>query len=130
MTVLKGLGAIASVSGWKAQVRKIARDRGLIKLAELGPPGSTPAVPTSSPGRKAKPKGNMSAALNITSTLVGSSKRKVTRPDVLFGKSTYRVVVESTRGMSEKLVCLLFLPACDSLTSFCSFIRSKASFLF
>ena len=110
MTVLKGLGAIASVSGWKAQVRKIARDRGLIELAELGPPGSTPAAPTSSPGRKPKPRGNMSAASNITSALVSSSRRKITRPDVLLGKSTYRVVVESTRGMSEKLNYFIFTP--------------------
>lgn len=101
MTVLKGLGAIASVSGWKAQVRKVARERGLIELAEMGPAGTTPSGSTCPQNSKPKPPQNInaSAASSFTSTLVGTNKRKISRPDVLFGKSTHRVVVESTRGM-------------------------------
>lgn len=41
MPELKGLGAIASVSGWKAQCRKAATDMGLLKLAATEPESNT-----------------------------------------------------------------------------------------
>ena len=108
MSVLKGLGAIASVSGWKAQVRKIARDRGLHDLALMAPGGPT-GVAAPSPSRKPKPvatKPKVNAVSSLENKLVGVSKTRITRPDVLFGKSTHRVVVESTRGMyGETLLC-------------------------
>ena len=100
MTILKGQGAIASVSGWKATIRKVARDRGLIELAEMGPGGTTTAGSSCPQSNKTKlPQlGNASTSSSFAKTLLGANKRKVTHPDVLFGKSTHRVVVESTRG--------------------------------
>ena len=100
MSVLKGLGAIASVSGWKAQIRKIAKERGMEELANMAPPGA-PNVntgPITNRKQKTKPKIDMGSSLDLK-PLVASSKARVTRPDILFGKATHRVVVESTRGM-------------------------------
>jgi hypothetical protein len=47
MEVLKGLGATASVSGWKSQVRRAARSIGQAEIAALNPyaSGSAPPVP-------------------------------------------------------------------------------------
>jgi hypothetical protein len=60
MSVLKGLGAVASVSGWKAQVRKAAMISGNEDVASLNPnakatPTTTPATVRKSPEKKAKP---------------------------------------------------------------------------
>ena len=56
MAVLKGLGAVASVSGWKAQVRKAAKVAGLDDIAVLEP-GDKARVPAPEPQVKphAKP---------------------------------------------------------------------------
>jgi hypothetical protein len=58
MTVLKGLGAVASVSGWKAQVRKAAINVGKEEIASLNVRSNTAPAPQtkqSSPERPHKP---------------------------------------------------------------------------
>jgi len=49
MTELKGLGSIASVSGWKANCRKFCRQMNMDDIAELEPPDK---VPTKGDARK------------------------------------------------------------------------------
>jgi hypothetical protein len=44
MPVLKGQGAIASVSGWKAGCRKAAQALGMEKLVSLEPEGRAPVT--------------------------------------------------------------------------------------
>ena len=56
LPVLKGLGAVASVSGWKALVRKAAKHVGKEDIAALNPgSGSTGATETKSPVKIKKP---------------------------------------------------------------------------
>lgn len=114
MSVLKGLGAIASVSGWKAQIRKIARERGLDDLAVAGPGGSTASPPkpkpTTSHGKASKtqpqslstpptPTPTTSPA-KLAAGLALGNQTMLSHPDVLFGRPTKKLVVESARGMS------------------------------
>ena len=107
MPVLKGLGAIASVSGWKAQVRKIAKERGMEELALMVPEGSA----SYTPGKKRKSKDGSATnkKLNRAKLESGSSadpgKRMIAHPGVLFGKPSQRILVESTNGTS-----CLFVP--------------------
>ena len=110
MTVLKGLGAIASVSGWKAQIRKMAKERGLDELAAAGPGGSTSPPkarplfdqvkgPTPQTETVATP--SKSTSLNstlITGVMLGNQE-VLSHPDVLFGRPSKKLVVESARGM-------------------------------
>lgn len=113
MSILKGLGAIASVSGWKAQVRKMAKERGDVALAELGPGGVTvspKAKPISEDAQKVQSE-LVSTPVKTTPTKpkpaarVLGNQTVLSCPDVLFGRPSKKLVVESARGMY--LACVL-----------------------
>lgn len=99
MPELKGLGAIASVSGWKAQVRKFAIDMGKEEVADLEP------ADKASWGKEAR----QANAYKTKDSKEASRRRKVpptssiqslSHNDVLFGKSR---VVFAVQGVSGKI---------------------------
>lgn len=103
---------IASVSGWKAQCRKIAKEKGFWNLVDLQP--STKGTPR----LKSVMNGQSVAALNSWIdtaqqkqdkqdrfvTKPKSTKKKMAHPDALFGRPTRKFAVESCEGKSERLV--------------------------
>ncbi|CAB9516665.1 expressed unknown protein [Seminavis robusta] len=114
MSVLKGLGAIASVSGWKAQVRKMAKERGLEELAQAGPGGPSQVTPstvqtktkeepkvkatTKKPTPQVKPEAKPPGSKTSSKAIIKMSSKKVLSfPEILFGKPTKKLVVESSR---------------------------------
>jgi hypothetical protein len=114
MTVLKGLGAIASVSGWKAQVRRLAKERGLEELAQAAPSGVSQLLPncetkiSADAGSESKVKSTTGTVpnthpppqtkLQVGTTTSTGSKKILSYPEILFGKPTKKLVVESSRG--------------------------------
>jgi hypothetical protein len=117
MSVLKGLGAIASVSGWKAQIRKMAKERGLDELAVAGPGGPTTAPkPKASPEQdktpKIKPEQPVSTPAKTTPSNqklgmgIACNQTVLSYPDVLFGRPSKKLVVESARGKSQDMLLL------------------------
>lgn len=112
MSVLKGQGSIASVSGWKANIRKIAKERGLEDLANAAPPIPAPSPkqkpksaadpPTkvpSSPKLKQAPVSPLKKFASSPRLATGTPESKVllSHPDVLFGRPSKKLVVESAR---------------------------------
>ena len=77
MTELKGLGAIASVSGWKAIVRKAANSAGMDGIAKLAPKSSS--IETKQTRKSVSSK--------------KSANKEATDCDVLFGMSRRRFAV-------------------------------------
>jgi len=76
---LKGLGSIASVSSWKATVRKRAKEMGLEELSELEPPDGNPKS-TRKPRRAPTRKKAVKAEVQVDDFL---AKEKVHVPDIL-----------------------------------------------
>jgi hypothetical protein len=109
MPVLKGLGAIASVSGWKAQVRKAATSVGLDQVAAIAPNTNSVSVqqPKTTPlDRKQKP-----------ITFERPAIKDTTDRDVLFGKPRRRFSVRGGGKQSKKLSCVSFSDWSHSLHS-------------
>jgi hypothetical protein len=102
MPELKGLGAIASVSGWKAQVRKFAKEMGLQDLADMEPANKA------SWGKEAR-------EVSRTSPKEAPRKKIRTKPppskghapsheDVLFGNSRHTFAVQDESGKIQLCV--------------------------
>lgn len=89
MAELKGLGSIASVSGWKANCRRFARAMGREDIANLEPPEKS-----QSSSKRPVP---MKAAI-IQSTETPTPSSTVTHPGVLFGKSRRMFAVQGESG--------------------------------
>ena len=102
MAELKGLGSIASVSGWKANCRRFARAMAREDIANLEPIEKTAAS-----GKRQVP---MKAAImqSIESTAPAST---MTLPGVLFGKSRRMFAVQGESGMLTS--------GCESVTFLC-----------
>jgi hypothetical protein len=92
MPELKGLGAIASVSGWKAQVRKFAKEMGLEDLADMEPANKA------SWGKEAREvsrkEGKEAPKRKIRLKPPPSSGHKLSHEDVLFGNSRHIFAVQ------------------------------------
>ena len=89
MAELKGLGSIASVSGWKANCRRFARAMGREDLANLEPPEK--------PQSSAKRPVPMKAAI-IQSIESPVPSITMTHPGVLFGKNRRMFAVQGESG--------------------------------
>lgn len=96
MPELKGLGSIASVSGWKANCRRFARAMGREDIAVLEPAETTTATPRSAPMK--------AAIVQQLETPVATGT--MTHEDVLFGKSRrmFAVQGESGEGATDDLL--------------------------
>lgn len=95
MAELKGLGSIASVSGWKANCRRFARAMGREDIANLEPPEKS-----QSSSKRPVP---MKAAI-IQSVESSTPSSTVTHPGVLFGKSRRMFAVQGESGTFFRLV--------------------------
>jgi hypothetical protein len=102
---LKGLGAIASVSGWKAACRKAATDMGLTDIAAMEPDNKASWSIARSPKPKPKPpKGPSTAKLMTGLPLHVSSE--VTNEKVLSGKSRLEFAVQKSQGKTTNSCAL------------------------
>ena len=89
MVELKGLGSIASVSGWKANCRRFARAMGREDLANL-----EPAEKSTSTTKRSVP---LKAAI-IQSSESSTPGFTVTHPGILYGKSRRMFAVQGESG--------------------------------
>jgi hypothetical protein len=96
MPELKGLGAIASVSGWKAQVRKFAKEMGLQDLADMEPANKA------SWGKEAREvsrkEGKEAPRRKVRMKPPPSSGHTLSHEDVLFGNSRHLFAVQDESG--------------------------------
>jgi hypothetical protein len=96
MPELKGLGAIASVSGWKAQVRKFAKEMGLEDLADMEPANKA------SWGKEAREvsrkEGKEAPKRKVRMKPPPSSGPKLSHEGVLFGNSRHIFAVQDESG--------------------------------
>jgi hypothetical protein len=99
MEVLKGLGATASVSGWKSQVRKVARSVGLADVAALHPypSGSAPPVPVIV--------STSSKSTDFERPLI----RELTEKGLLHGLSRRKFAVRRSKEVAERLLVVFTL---------------------
>lgn len=99
---LKGLGAIASVSGWKAACRKAATDMGLHDIAALEP-DSKPIPQTSKGATRSKPRSTATKpppASTMTPNLPLHDESLLSSGDDLAGKSRIEFAVQNPQGKS------------------------------
>lgn len=97
MPELKGLGAIASVSGWKAQVRKFAKEMGLEQVADMEPAnkaswGKEAREASRKEAREASPR------RRIRTKPTAPSAHTLSHEDVLFGNSRRIFAVQDESG--------------------------------
>ena len=97
MEVLKGLGATASVSGWKSQVRKAARSVGLADVAALNPyaSGSPSPVPATVYSSNSK-----STEFDFQRPLI----REMTEKGLLHSLSRRKFAVRRSKEVVERLL--------------------------
>ena len=91
MPELKGLGSIASVSGWKANCRRFARAMGREEIASLEPDEKNASTPK-------RPVPMKAAIIQSLESPIPSAT--MTHPGVLFGKSRRMFAVQGESGMS------------------------------
>jgi hypothetical protein len=103
MEVLKGLGATASVSGWKSQVRKAARSVGLADVAALNPYGSGSASPV--PVVVSMPSNSKSIDFDFQRPLI----REMTEKGLLHGLSRRKFAVRRSKEVAERLLAVFTL---------------------
>ena len=102
---LKGLGAIASVSGWKATCRKAAAEMGLDDIAGMEPPSRAVYKPGT---KKRKPLADLEQSqsrLDLFSNLPHAVDSLVTNNDVLSGNSKLIFSVQKAQGTKESFIC-------------------------
>ena len=91
MAPLRGLGSIASVSGWKATVRKAAQDMGMASLVDLEPANksawSSDTMPTKKSAKGKGPAPKRSKPAN-----------DISHPGLLGGESKKTISVQETYG--------------------------------
>jgi hypothetical protein len=102
--MLKGQGAIASVSGWKASCRKAANMLGLDEVAVMEPAGRSHMVVTSKPKNKEARETRQtnqppSLPSFMLSSSTGESHTKVSLAHVLSGNESLTFAVASSKGM-------------------------------
>ena len=110
MPELKGLGAIASVSGWKAQVRKAAKELGLADVADAEPDNKA------SWGKEAREAAARRKPPPSRPVVPVVPTQKITHPDLLFGKSRRQFAVQAIQG---KLSVIQTLPGYCDIFFFC-----------
>lgn len=99
---LKGLGSIASVSGWKATCRKAASEMGLPEIAALEPEGKS--AHKWEGGQKAKPVGKSSPLLAQPKPVLPlHDKTKATEEKILSGNMRSELAVQKTEGKRDQL---------------------------
>jgi hypothetical protein len=100
MEVLKGLGATASVSGWKSQIRKAARSIGLEDVAALNPYASGSSCPVHIIESTCR-----STSIDFEPLLI----REMTEKGVLHGLSRRRFAVRRCKKVDERLLAVFTL---------------------
>ena len=100
MPELKGLGSIASVSGWKANCRRFARAMGREDIAVLEPADKDKST---TPSKRTTP---MKATI-VRSSESSASSSAITMPGVLFGKSRRMFAVQGESGTSRMFLSTL-----------------------
>ncbi len=94
LPVLKGLGAIASVSGWKATVRKASAEMGLPEASDVKLRHLPRRVEMQTPPPKTE--------LRPPITHI----EPMTHPELLFGNASRRIAVRSSKGKNPASDCL------------------------
>lgn len=92
MSVLKGMGAIATVSGWKAMIRKFAMETGNLELAKTAPQDKW------SKESDGKPSVAVKDAIAASSKTAIQNQLFTTHPGILCGLPIRRFVVRSPKG--------------------------------
>jgi hypothetical protein len=122
MPELKGLGAIASVSGWKANVRKAAKDMGQDEIVIMEPDNKSSWGPHS---RNIIPKPRARSLLSAPGAVALPKLDLVTHFDVLGGNPRALFAVRAGKGKNCHLGSRLFF---RSLTVFiCLQARKRVS---
>jgi hypothetical protein len=99
MPDLKGLGAIASVSGWKAQCRKVAREMGLDAIGNIEPDAKSQVTPTLAAPNVASSKPN--DYIDASMKRLPETKNLPFHPDVIFGAPRQPFSVQATQAMGN-----------------------------
>lgn len=90
LPVLKGLGAIASVSGWKATVRKASAEMGFPEYSDVAPKHMPRRTETKTP----PPQTDFHPATAIIEPM--------SNPELLFGNCSSRLAVRCSKGKKER----------------------------